>query len=235
MRPKVVTLVLLAFVMAACAQTPTGPRSTPTTPAISHLTGADQLVLRVELEGGFIAPETTFARTPSFSLLGDGTAVEPGAETEIYPGQALPPLVARTISEEGIQAILGAAIDAGLDRDATLGDMGSVGVSDMPTTVFTLSVNGETHRVEAYALGMAGDEQPDGMSQATWDARQALSSFEERLGRLAAWLPEGRSAPRRPTMPRRPRCSFVGTRRIPVSRRTPSRGRSGPDWVGSAP
>ncbi|MDP9301310.1 MAG: hypothetical protein M3P43_10525 [Actinomycetota bacterium] len=61
----------------------------------------------------------------------------------------------------------------------------------MPTTVFTLSADGETHRVEAYALEMSGDERPDGMSQETWAARQALSSFVERLGRLPAWLPEG--------------------------------------------
>jgi hypothetical protein len=192
MRPKiVVVLALLASVAAACAETPTGAGSSPSGSAIAHPTGADQLVLRVELVGGFVAPETTFARMPSFSLMGDGTMVEPGVQTEIYPGQALPPLIGRSISEDGIQAILGAAIDAGLDHDATVGDLGTVGVSDMPTTVFTLSANGETRRVEAYALGMSGEERPQGMSQETWAARQALSSFEERLGRLPAWLPEG--------------------------------------------
>ena len=61
----------------------------------------------------------------------------------------------------------------------------------MPTTVFTLSANGETHRVEAYALGMPGDQRPEGMSQGTWAARQALSSFLEQIGRLPAWLPVG--------------------------------------------
>jgi len=192
MRLKIiVALALLAFVTVACAQTPTGAGSSPSGPAIAHPTGADQLILRVELVGGFVAPETTFARTPSFSLMGDGTTVEPGAQTEIYPGQALPPLIARSITEDGIQAILGAAIDAGLDRVVTVGDLGAVGVSDMPTTAFTLAANGETHRVEAYALGMSGEERPQGMSQDTWAARQALSSFEERLGRLPAWLPEG--------------------------------------------
>jgi hypothetical protein len=61
----------------------------------------------------------------------------------------------------------------------------------MPTTVFTLAANGETHRVEAYALGIPGDQRPQGMSQGMWAARQALSSFLEQLGRLPAWLPEG--------------------------------------------
>jgi hypothetical protein len=191
MRPKLVVLAVLALVTVACADAPPGARSNPSGSGIVHPTGADQVVLRVALEGGFVAPETTFARMPSFTLMGDGMIIEPGAQDEIYPGQALPPLLGRTISEDGIQAILGAAIDAGLDHDETLGDLGSVGVSDMPTTVLTLSANGGTHRVEAYALGMPGDERPEGMSQGTWAARQALSSFVERLGRLPAWLPEG--------------------------------------------
>lgn len=191
MRPKFVVLAVLALVAVACADAPTGARSDPSGSGIVHPTGSGEVILRVTLEGGFVAPETTFARMPSFSLMGDGTAIEPGAQDAIYPGQALPPLVARTISEDGIQAILGAALQAGLDHDATLGDMGSVGVSDMPTTVFTLSANGETHRVEAYALGMPGDRRPEGLSQETWAARQALSSFAEKLGRLTAWLPEG--------------------------------------------
>ena len=198
MRPKLVILAVLALVTVACADAPTGARSEPSPSGIVHPTGPDQVVLRVSLEGGFVAPETTFARMPSFSLMGDGTIIEPGAQDAIYPGQALPPLLARTISEEGIQAILGAAIDAGLDHDETLGDLGSVGVSDMPTTVFTLSANGESHRVEAYALGMPGEDRPEGMSQATWAARQALSSFAERLGRLPTWLPEGSTGPETP-------------------------------------
>jgi hypothetical protein len=191
MRPKLVVLAVLALVTVACAHAPTGARSEPSGSGIVRPTGADQVVLRVALEGGFVTPETTFALMPSFSVMGDGTIIEPGAQDEIYPGQALPPLLARTISEDGIQAILGAAMDAGLDHDGTLGNLGSVGVSDMPTTVFTLSANGETHRVEAYALGMPGDQRPEGMSQGTWAARQALSSFMEQLGRLPAWLPEG--------------------------------------------
>jgi hypothetical protein len=198
MRPKLVILAVLALVTVACADAPTGARSEPSPSGIVHPTGPDEVVLRMSLEGGFVAPETTFARMPSFSLMGDGTIIEPGAQDAIYPGQALPPLLARTISEDGIQAILGAAIDAGLDHDETIGDLGSVGVSDMPTTVFTLSANGESHRVEAYALGMPGDDRPEGMSQTTWAARQALSSFGERLGRLPAWLPEGSTGPETP-------------------------------------
>jgi hypothetical protein len=198
MRPTLVILAVLALVTVACADAPTGARSEPSPSGIVHPTGPDQVVLRVSLEGGFVAPETTFAQMPSFSLMGDGTIIEPGAQEAIYPGQALPPLLARTISEDGIQAILGAAIDAGLDHDETIGDLGSVGVSDMPTTVFTLSANGESHRVEAYALGMPGDDRPEGMSQTTWAARQALSSFGERLGRLPAWLPEGSTGPETP-------------------------------------
>jgi len=234
MRPKLVVLGVLALVTVACADPPTGARSEPSGSGTVHPTGADQVVLRVSLEGGFVAPETTFARMPSFSVTGDGTIIEPGAQDEIYPGQALPPLLARTISEDGIQAILGAAIDAGLDHDGTLGDLGSVGVSDMTTTVFSLSANGETHRVEAYALGTPGEQRPEGMSQGTWAARQALSSFVEQLGRLAAWLPEGSIGAEAPYDAPGAALLVARTGGIPASARTPSRGRSEPSWPGSA-
>jgi len=228
MRAKLVVLAVLALVTVACADAPTGARSDPSDSGIVHPSGADQVVLRVALEGGFVAPETTFARMPSFSLMGDGTIIEPGAQDEIYPGQALPQLLVRTISEDGIQAILGAAIDAGLDHDGTLGDLGSVGVSDMPTTVFTLSANGETHRVEAYALGMPGTS-----------ARRACPKGRGRRGRSCrpSWsssagyprgCPRDRSPPRLPTTPRAQRCSSARTEGIPASARIPSRGRSEP-------
>src|SRR4029077_16656116 len=122
MRPKLVVLAALAVVTVACADAPAGARSDPSGSGHVPPSGADPGVLRVALDGGFVAPETIFARMPSFSVMGDGTIIEPGAQAEIYPGQAAPPLVVRTISEDGIQAILGAAIDAGLDHDGTLGD-----------------------------------------------------------------------------------------------------------------
>ena len=75
MRPKLVIFAVLALVTVACADAPTGARSDRSGSGIVHPTGADQLVLRVALEGGFVAPETTFARMPSFSVMGDRTII----------------------------------------------------------------------------------------------------------------------------------------------------------------
>ena len=87
---------------------------------------------------------------PSWSLFGDGTLIVQGPQIEIYPGPALPNLTATPISEEGVQAILEAARDAGLmDGDATYGNDC---IADAATTVFTTNADGETSVVSAYAL-----------------------------------------------------------------------------------
>src|SRR4029453_11312592 len=105
------------------------------TTGIEHPTGASDLILRVAYEGGFVAYEYTLGTTPFWSLFGDGTLIVPGPQIEIYPGPALPNLTATPVSEDGIQAILQAARDAGLmDGDQNYGDMC---IADAANTVFT--------------------------------------------------------------------------------------------------
>jgi hypothetical protein len=183
---SIVAVILAACAAGACADASSGAGDGA--PRITHPAGADQLVLGVEDTGGFVAPSTTLVRLPIFSLYGDGTQIEAGAETEIYPGAALPPILARSVSETGIQAILQAALDAGLDHDARFTDLGSVGIADATTTVFTLTVDDVTHRTEIYALSML-PEQPDGMSDQEWRTRQALADLVRRLAILESWLP----------------------------------------------
>ena len=124
-------LATLTLLLGACANAPTGDGGDTPTPtgAISHATGADQVLLKVSYEGGFVAPSTLATRLPAFALYGDGTILMPGAEDTIYPGPALPSIVAQVASEDGIQAILQAAVDAGLERDGDYGDMGQMGVA----------------------------------------------------------------------------------------------------------
>jgi len=132
-------------------------------------------------------PTTLMGRFPEFSLLGDGTVVTVGPVAEIYPGQALPNLQARTLTEEGIQAILRAARDAGLlgpDRHYT-----TMLVSDVPTTVFTVFAGGERHVISVYGLGMEDPGQR--MRQDEMEARQKLEAFEQDVLGPDAWLPPG--------------------------------------------
>jgi hypothetical protein len=180
------SLLALAFLSAACGRltgSGTGGGS-PSPNGIEHPMGASDLVLRWEMSGGFVSPGSLLGQIPSFSLYGDGTLITEGAHTEIYPGAALPPLLAQTITEDGVQAILTEARDAGLlDGDATY----PFCVADVPDTVFTVNAGGRTSVVTATALGMSGTGCPDANDQ----ARAKLFRFLTKLGDLQSWLPAG--------------------------------------------
>jgi hypothetical protein len=166
--------------------------------AIEHPTGADQLILRVSYQGGFVAYEYTLGTTPFWSLFGDGTLIVPGPQIEIYPGPALPNLTATPVSEDGIQAILQAAEDAGLmDGDQNYVDMC---IADAATTVFTTTADGKTSVVSAYALD-AG--QPTGTCGDGKDAaaRAKLAAFQTKLTDLQSWLPADSLGTERPYDP----------------------------------
>ena len=188
-RLLVATLAIVA--LGACADaTPSDPGSgSGTGSAIVHPTAADEAILTITTSGGFVPAEYLFTNTPSFALFGDGTLVVPGAQMAIYPGPALPPMIARTIDEEAIQAILRAALDAGLHRDGDYSDLGQMAIADAGTTRFELTVDRTTHVVTAYALGLEGERQP-GQPEDVWRMREALRAFEQQLSVLD-WLPEG--------------------------------------------
>jgi len=160
---------------------------------IEHPSGADELVLRWEYRGGFVPYEYDLRRIPSWSLFGDGTILVVGPMIEIYPPPALPGLVATRVSEDGMQAILQAARDAGLmDGDASY-DYPCV--ADAADTVFTTNAGGTTSVVSAYALF----ETDAGSCPSVDEERRAeLAGFQAKLGDLASWLPEGSIGPEEP-------------------------------------
>jgi hypothetical protein len=165
---------------------------------IEHPTGADQLILRVAYEGGFVPYEYTFGSTPFWSLFGDGTLIVPGPQIEIYPGPVLPNLTATPLSEDGIQAILEAARDAGLmDGDANYGNQC---IADAATTVFTTDADGQTSVVSAYALDVGEPAGTCGNGKDA-DARARLAEFQAKLTDLRSWLPDGSLGTERPYDP----------------------------------
>jgi len=165
---------------------------------IEHPTGADQLILRMAYEGGFVPYEYTLGTTPFWSLFGDGTLIVPGPQIEIYPGPALPNLTATPVSEEGIQAILVAARDAGLmDGAAYYGDQC---IADAADTVFTIDADGQTSVVSAYALDVGEPAGTCGSGKDA-DARAKLAAFQAKLTDLQSWLPDGSLGTERPYMP----------------------------------
>jgi hypothetical protein len=180
--------------------------------SISHPTGTDELVLRVETSGGFVAPQTTLRTVPQISIYGDGRMIQEGPVTEIYPGQALPNLQASQLTEDAVQAILAEAGKAGLlGPDA---DYPYPCVSDLPTTVFTVNVEGQTHTVSAYALSFEATAGASGSTMqcqhVDTDARAALATFDRKLGDLASWLPTGSVGAEQPYAPTEMRV-YVGS------------------------
>lgn len=182
MQTRLLTAALtLGLLTAACGESEGEGAGGGT---IEHPTGSDELVLRWEYSGGFMPYEYLLSRIPSWSMYGDGRVIVQGPMIEIYPPPTPPSLLVTRLSEDGIQAILAAAQDAGLmDGDANYDYMC---VTDAPTTVFTTNANGTTSVVTAYALDVTG-----GTCEGSDDeARQALADFQAELGDLS-WLPEG--------------------------------------------
>jgi hypothetical protein len=174
-RTAAVVAVLAVFATACGRLNDDGPASG----GISHPTGADQLILRVEIGGGFVPIEYALATLPSVSIYGDGRMIVQGPQIEIYPGPALPNLIQTRLSEERIQAILEAARDAGL-----LGGDAHYGfdcVADAATTTFTVAADGRLSVVSAYALDLG---EPGDCPGADVEARAKLAKFQTRLGEL---------------------------------------------------
>jgi hypothetical protein len=145
--------------------------------------GADDLVLRVDVDGGLVGPGFFLTHLPAFSLYGDGTAIFPGPVDTIYPSPLLPNLLSARLSEAELQELLVAADLAGL-----LGPDASFpvdGIADAPTTFFTTTVDGTTHRISAYALGIDADVAG---GSPTAEARTRLAKFRAIVADLGTFL-----------------------------------------------
>jgi hypothetical protein len=193
MKLFVATMLSLGILAGACANTSTGDGpGDGGTGSGGGDTGSpsptnSDLVLRIEQVGGFVPVQYYLTGMPTLSLYGDGVLITPGAQIEIYPGPALPALSQQHLSPEAIQLLLQAAIDAGLDKDR---DLKTMMVSDMPTTVFTLTIDGQTHTTQVYALDFDLGPKPDGMTQDEFQARKDLAAFQAKATDLT-WLPDG--------------------------------------------
>jgi hypothetical protein len=164
--------VVLLVLLAACATSggspgpsasdggsgseppPTASEGGGTGGAIEHPTRADTAILVVEEVGGFAMPQMIVTRVPTFALFGDGRVVMQGVQTLEFPGPALPALIERTMTVDGIQAVLEAVEETNLFT----GDLELRGaqnfVADATDTVFRLNANGAEVTVAVYGLGL---------------------------------------------------------------------------------
>jgi hypothetical protein len=187
-RPLVVIATLGALVAAGCGgadtDSPAGSSTAPPAPqagAIDHATGPTDIVLRVNTGGGFVPLEFNLKSLPSYTLYGDGTVIRPVVSSaDAAQAPNVTPLETIKLDEAGMQSLLEQAKSAGLLAPGTVdyGDMGALGVSDMPTTNVTLNAGGVTTSHDAYGLLFAPTEPPAGnLTPAQREARAALRGF----------------------------------------------------------
>ncbi len=138
---------------------PTTPAPPTTAPAFEHPTGADEVVLEIAYEGGFLHPDAAFGLLPVTVVTGDARQFVLGPQIEIYPQPLLPNVLVSEIGEAGVQRLLELAAEHGLltEREYARNDM----IADAADTVVRISANGETYEHRAYALGLDTDESGD--------------------------------------------------------------------------
>lgn len=172
----------LAALATACGDPQRVPAGTdPTTPAavIDHPTGAADIVVRLSYEGGLVPVGYAFVNTPALLVSGDGRVFTPGVTTAIYPGPLLPSVMVRSITEQGVQALLGVVERAGLlatppeypDRH---------NVVDASNTVLTITAAGGTFVHKAYGLGIGDPE--TGTRKALFDVVTTISDLSAVAG-----------------------------------------------------
>lgn len=152
---------------------------------ISHPSGSDELVLRIETVGGFVPPSFLLGRVPDLSIFGDGRVIVLGPQIAIFPGPALPNLVTFRLSEAGLQVLLENARAAGLLGPDAHYDYPFI--ADAPTTSFTVVADGRRHVISAYALSLGGLGEPQ-LDPEVRRARAALAAFQARAFDLRSWL-----------------------------------------------
>lgn len=202
---------VLVTLLAACAASggsppasddppsSTGPGASAEPPAsddggstgqIEHPAGGDAVIV-VTQTGGMIPVDMQVGQTPTFVLTGDGRVIVPGMQTLEFPGPMLPALQQRTLSEEGIQTVLGAIDDTNLFASDLENRVMQAMVTDNPDTVITVNAGGRTTAATVYAIGQffEGMEPPPGVDAAELEAYILLSTLHDRLMTLDTWLP----------------------------------------------
>ena len=130
-------------------------------------TGADDVVVRIAYEGGFVPVEVAFLNLPTLLVTRRRSRLSCRVRlSRSIPARCCPTCRSRPVTEAGIQDLLALADDHGLLADVEYTN--PTNIADAPDTVVEISANGETFVHRAYALGISDETDP---------ARAALADF----------------------------------------------------------
>jgi hypothetical protein len=152
---------------------------------IEHPTGVTDVVLRMEVGGGFVPIGFLLTEAPTFTLYGDGTVIFQQVDNRLngFDLARLPWLVGH-LDEEAVQALLNFSLTTGrLANAREQYDQGMV--ADAPTTVFNLNAGGVTKTVNVPALMELTEPGPDAVDrQGFLQLSRVLTNFadQEELG-----------------------------------------------------
>ncbi len=174
-----------------------GPAGSPSPSAptdVGHPTGAKDVLLRFEESGGFVPIEVNATYAPSFTLYGDGTlvfkdpyAVPPESNDSI--ARAVPFSIAK-LDEASVQALLEQALGLGGLGIAT-GPYDGGMLTDIPTSTFTISVDGKVKQVSV--TGLSPDSHPQNAAIVTQLAAfaEVLRTFGDKIAGEQPYIPAG--------------------------------------------
>lgn len=169
-----IALVALEAGRAAAITRPS-PRTTPGTDgdAIELPLDPATPILRLTSAGGFVPAGWDFSAPPELVITAGGDVYRAGVMTMEFPGPLLQPIDHQQLTPAGVQRVLGAAKRAGLFEPPPDYDDVEIMVTDVPSTVVTITTAAGSVVHSATALGM--NPQGDGKEQTP--ARQALLDF----------------------------------------------------------
>ncbi|HSM45014.1 MAG TPA: hypothetical protein VK969_08360 [Acidimicrobiia bacterium] len=165
-RTSLGALVMSGVVLAACGGGDGGGAGVE----------ADEPLIQITSEGGFVPVEFALSNGPRYTVLGDGRLIFQGFQTLEYPGRLVAPTMVATLSDSQLNALLAIVEDIGLseiddERDNEAMDM----VADASTEVITYwDVTGE-HRLAVYALGI--EDSPSERNAAFLELIETLDRF----------------------------------------------------------
>jgi hypothetical protein len=178
-----VTLALVTGACAAAAAPPSPGASTPppspTQSGVDHPTGATDVVLRMEVGGGFVPIDFAASQAPTFTLYGDGRVVfqqlldtfpQPGPDGITHNA----PWRTAQLDEGQIEELLMFALGPGglgTARDSYIDN----GIADAANTIFTIDAGGLEKTVVVNAIEMEPSGGPDDA------ARASLKKLADRL------------------------------------------------------
>ncbi|MBX6752013.1 MAG: hypothetical protein IRY85_20525 [Micromonosporaceae bacterium] len=191
MRRLLPLALLPVLLLAACAQ-PASPGATDRGGARTNYR-PDEVVLRIEYVGGFVAAQTLATRLPVVTIYGDGRVITEGPVIAIYPGPALPNILERRIGAADMNRLVTMAVEAGVGADI---DYGTPSVTDLPETKFTVSTTDGVLTSTVYALDI-----DEGLTAAQITARQKLRDLKDALTDLPGTLGADAAGEERPYEP----------------------------------